>query len=442
MGRKKKNKKKNKKKQGEKMAAGFITSTYNKIVKKVPRPDEYVRYDKINIVLHKQSDIEEVVAKSLESDAATSNEFQFHYWALQLIANAPNSEKSFVITLPLVYFNFKQKVSGAHIDFHLDDVREVSEKVEPVAHEKAKEVLKLISPLYQYFKNQGYEVSVKIGEVGSVHRHPGAFGFSATDLKNDPEHPGVIFRNRKAKDLYQVDSVLYLPRGNSTTYYSKYYSRHKNVSKKDSAKGAYLFTTECRFVNVEPIDDNDETKGITGSYDRIPTVLAWKKSTADVSYDEQAVALLESFLGIHQETAINTDIELKTDKIILSKNTDTYNTLIKMVEPLFAYETVKVIVPEFITEAYRYGRSFYNTSSYNKTAVSNKVTHNASKKSSEFDEFDDWYDYYTRWNDDDDEEENIDVVVDDDQIGEEIVVEKRYSEGANASLFKKTEEKK
>ena len=402
MGRKRNRRKnKNKKRKGANMAAGFITSVYNKVVKKVPKPDTYVRYDKINVILHKQSDIEEIVAKAFESEAARDNEFQFHYWALQLIADERDSEKSFVITLPLVYFNFKQKVSGAHIDFHLDDVREVSEKVEPLAQEKAKEVLNLITPLYQYFKDQGYNVSVKIGEIGSVHRHPGAFGFSATDLKNDPENPGVIFRNRKAKDLYQVDSVLYIPKAYSSRY--TYWSDNDDVS--DQAKGAHLHVTECRFVNVDPVDENDETKGITGSYDKIPTILAWKESESESIGETRAITILENFLGINNSRPEESDIKLKTDMISLDEDSEAHQKIIDMVKPLFTYETVKIIVPDFIEEQVR---SYYYGSYWDKNKKTEAKQELAEKKK------DDSRGFYRGW-DNSEWDDYSDVVVEDEK---------------------------
>ena len=192
----------------------------------------------MSTVLFRQSVLDEIGSICLP--AAGSSEFQVHYRSLQLIIDSKSGQR-LVVTLPTVFFNMPQKVSTASVNFNLNNVAEISEKVAPISEAIAEKYLKAF-PM-ELFENLGFTVEAREAEIGSMHRHPSNFGFSGIDLDNKAKNPGVIFRTREAEDRIQVDSVMYIP--------------NKRVT---------LNTTETRVINVKSVDD-----GIEGSYIRVPT---------------------------------------------------------------------------------------------------------------------------------------------------------------------------
>ena len=132
---------------------------------------------------------------------AARNEFQTHYWFLNFRHTA--SDNSILdIAIPTVYFNYKQSVSGAHIDFEMKDVAELSAKLLPVHNMKVNELLagNIQAKLESYFNVSFQAMSV---DVGSIHRHPGSSSrqaFSGTDLAKSPTDHGVVYPFGTASD--------------------------------------------------------------------------------------------------------------------------------------------------------------------------------------------------------------------------------------------------
>ena len=147
---------------------------------------------------------------------AERNEFQTHYWFLNFRHIA--SDNSILdIAIPTVYFNYKQSVSGAHIDFEMKDVAELSAKLLPVHNMKVNELLagNIKTELENYFNVSFQAMSV---DVGSIHRHPGSSrhqSFSGTDLAKSPTDHGVVYPLGSASDnkpnfagIMAIDSVV------------------------------------------------------------------------------------------------------------------------------------------------------------------------------------------------------------------------------------------
>ena len=151
------------------------------------------------IILLKQDTIQELYTKS--GKTAIGNEFQTHYWFLNYRLQAQDGS-ILDIAVPTVYFNYAQEVSGAAIDFDLKDVKELSEKLEPVHNMKVNELqsLGLAEKLSKLFNA---ELKCMSADYGSIHRHPGSSksqSFSATDLTNTAREPGVVYPLATAKD--------------------------------------------------------------------------------------------------------------------------------------------------------------------------------------------------------------------------------------------------
>lgn len=151
------------------------------------------------IILISDQAMQDIYTKS--GALAERNEFQTHYWFLNFRHIA--SDNSILdIAIPTVYFNYKQSVSGAHIDFEMKDVAELSAKLLPVHNMKVNELLagNIKTELENYFNVSFQAISV---DVGSIHRHPGSSryqAFSGTDLAKSPSDHGVVYPLGSASD--------------------------------------------------------------------------------------------------------------------------------------------------------------------------------------------------------------------------------------------------
>lgn len=151
------------------------------------------------IILISDQAMQDIYTKS--GTLAERNEFQTHYWFLNFRHIA--SDNSILdIAIPTVYFNYKQSVSGAHIDFEMKDVAELSAKLLPVHNMKVNELLagNIKTELENYFNVSFQAMSV---DVGSIHRHPGSSrhqSFSGTDLAKSPTDHGVVYPLGSASD--------------------------------------------------------------------------------------------------------------------------------------------------------------------------------------------------------------------------------------------------
>ncbi len=275
----------------------------------------------LSTVLFKQSTLDKIGEICLP--AAGASEFQVHYRCLQLVISRPETNERLAITLPTVFFNMPQKVSSASVDFNLNEVAEISEKVAPISEALAQKYYKAFPT--ELFQSLGFEIDARETEIGSMHRHPGAFGFSATDLDNKAENPGVIFRTLGAEDRIQVDSVMYIP--------------NKTVT---------IYTTETRIVDVKPVED-----GIEGTYYRTPTFSYILEDTADVSK-------FGPFFGRKTETS--KEYSFKFDKDSIEEEYPEMESLLSsFLNELDAageeYEPTLILDPAMIEEEYSYYRN-------------------------------------------------------------------------------------
>ena len=151
------------------------------------------------IILISDQAMQDIYTKS--GTLAERNEFQTHYWFLNFRHTAADNS-ILDIAIPTVYFNYKQSVSGAHIDFEMKDVADLSAKLLPVHNMKVNELLagNIQSKLESYFGVSFQTISV---DVGSIHRHPGSSkhqSFSGTDLAKSPTDHGVVYPFGTASD--------------------------------------------------------------------------------------------------------------------------------------------------------------------------------------------------------------------------------------------------
>lgn len=231
----------------------------------VPTPTDTRDITKLSVVLLKQSTLNAISA--ICQPVAGASEFQVHYRAL--VTRIKNDTNELIVSIPTVFYNFKQKVAHASVDYHLDDIDKVAEEVKPISDAVINKIFSEVPLLGQLKDLYGDDAVVTYSEVnsGSIHRHPGRFGFSGTDYTKTPSNPGVIYREAEATDKVHTDSVIYL--GTRTE----------------------IYTTETRILNIAPKDN-----GVEGTYCQIPTTTFLLNDVA-ASVETVNANTLADFLG-------------------------------------------------------------------------------------------------------------------------------------------------
>ncbi len=330
--KKNKQNKKSLKKKGQDMTFGFGKKEEGKKnwwqKNLLTKPKELQDPNTLSVVLFSQKTLNEIAEICLPN--AKQSEFQIHYRGVQIIVQGATKRISF--TIPTVFFNMPQKVSSASVDFNLDQVAAISEDVAPISEEMSKEILKNF-PL-EFFRERGFGITKLEYEMGSIHRHPGNFGFSSTDLDNQVEEPGVIFRNLEVQDKIQIDSVMYIP--------------HQSVS---------LVTTETRVVDVYPAEDG----GIEGTYKRAGTI------SYIIDDDEEPMVDFHEFFGAPEKDSNELRFTVDSDRV--DGEYPEIETIFGSFLENFDYEPVLIIDPELIEQAF--GRSYYTKKypKYNKAGT-------------------------------------------------------------------------
>lgn len=220
----------------------------------------------LSVVLFKQSTLENIASTCLPF--ANASEFQVHYRSI--IVRLKNATNELIVTVPTAFFNFKQTVAHASVNFATADEGTAAENAKTGSNRVIPVLLQefpALQALKAYADHNGFEYSIVESNNGSIHRHPGDFSFSSIDRDKSPNEPGVIYRHLNANNAVKVDSVIYLPpRG-----------------------AAKIVTTETRIVNV-----SESTNGIVGTYTEVPTITCILK---DTSVETQIADTFDSLLG-------------------------------------------------------------------------------------------------------------------------------------------------
>ena len=122
--------------------------------------------NQLTIVYYDHNDLNKF--KILSGKLAVSNEYQCHYFALVRTEDSGNCIIRQVF--PLIYYNYKQQVSGATVDFEMQDVEDMANQLIMLAKPKAtllKERLKNLKPIYPEAK-----ISYEVTMYNNIHRHP------------------------------------------------------------------------------------------------------------------------------------------------------------------------------------------------------------------------------------------------------------------------------
>lgn len=138
--------------------------TEKKIDYKIKDDTQYT--NQLTIVYYDHNDLNKF--KILSGKLAVSNEYQCHYFAL--VRTEDNGNCIIRQVFPLIYYNYKQQVSGATVDFEMQDVEDMANQLIMLAKPKAtllKERLKNLKPIYPEAK-----ISYEVTMYNNIHRHP------------------------------------------------------------------------------------------------------------------------------------------------------------------------------------------------------------------------------------------------------------------------------
>jgi len=187
---------------------------------------DLINMDMMNIVILDLIQLDSLLQDILKK--VCHNEFQIMFSAL--ICRIHN----LVISFPLAFTTFKQKVGPASVDWVDTDMTPVMENISvsnPIVKNK---YLNLKKILISVFSNiEGIDINDLKFELilsNSIHRHPSNFGFSSRDLSKNIDDCGVVYRKKDTfgEEILQMDGILYF--NNQTPELNTLETRLFNIS--------------------------------------------------------------------------------------------------------------------------------------------------------------------------------------------------------------------
>lgn len=170
-----------------------------------------------------------------------------HYWML-VFRHQFEDEGFFDIAVPTCYFNYEQFVTGAHVDFEMKDVSDLSAKLTPLHNMISNQILAtdFKARLETIFGLSFEPLSV---DVGTIHRHPGSSysqRFSGTDLDANETHHGIVFPLRSGIDKPSFSGILAIDSTECNVAHYEYRIVNGSYDAKDLSyvKGRCLSITE------------------------------------------------------------------------------------------------------------------------------------------------------------------------------------------------------
>jgi len=170
-----------------------------------------------------------------------------HYWML-VFRHQFEDEGFFDIAVPTCYFNYEQFVTGAHVDFEMKDVSDLSAKLTPLHNMISNQILAtdFQARLEAIFGLSFEPLSV---DVGTLHRHPGSSysqRFSGTDLDANETHHGIVFPLRSGVDKPSFSGILAIDSTECNVAHYEYRIVNGSYDAKDLSyvKGRCLAITE------------------------------------------------------------------------------------------------------------------------------------------------------------------------------------------------------
>lgn len=170
--------------------------TTNKII-------DGVNLNNFGILLHDMKAIEDFQDKSGMAGAYRV-EYQHHY--VSAVGRINAGGQILDIAIPLVMYNYDQQVSGAAIEFHLNNVTAKNKEALPLAVKKFEELQQC--SMFEKLTKIGF-VDWEISGFHSNHQHPsGVNGFSGVDLRTNIHNPGVCFPLSKGENACNFAGIM------------------------------------------------------------------------------------------------------------------------------------------------------------------------------------------------------------------------------------------
>lgn len=278
--------------------------------------------DLFGVLVLQQEMFDQIFTES--GQLAQGNEFQFHYTAL--IGTHQNQGQEIRVSIPLVCYNYKQTVSGAHIGFNLEEVETMSDETLSIAQMKAAEFMKTdtCTQLTDLFDITDWEIA----PVQAMHRHPGGShqGFSGTDYQTDPNNSGIVFPLCESPEKsINFSSIMYVNADVCTLAHTEVRSAIGTVETEDGilySKGKSL-TVVSGYNHVQT--DIEKMFGIEGKS---------FSSFVYSDYDKQPAELSSKLLEIADKSTFMPEIFIDSDN--LSTRTAGYYTP-KSIKPIQAH---------------------------------------------------------------------------------------------------------
>lgn len=245
------------------------------------------------IIIVNQQAMQDIFTKS--GPNAKTNEFQVHYWSLNLRYKAPD-DSILDICIPTCYFNYKQEVSGARIDFELKDVIEISNKVLPIHNMKVNQLKPFIDQLSAMFKVP-FELSSQ--PYNSIHRHPGSShsqSFSGTDLDKKANDHGVVYPfDTVSNDTPNFAGIMAIDSGTCNVAHYEYRTANGKL-------GQDLTYTQgrCTAIIIDPQNQTSEIESLFG-YPQKPNYKLKEKNS------EIPLSLVQAITNLLQDYSPSTD---------------------------------------------------------------------------------------------------------------------------------------
>jgi len=131
-------------------------------------------------------------------------EYQFHY--INAVGRINADGQRLDVAIPLVMFNYHQEVGGASVEFNMGEVGKANNDAMPLAIEKFQEFEK--TDMFKALCDMGI-TTWELHGLNSNHMHPeGINGFSGTDLREQIEHPGVVYPLSTGKDAPSFSGMM------------------------------------------------------------------------------------------------------------------------------------------------------------------------------------------------------------------------------------------
>lgn len=298
------------------------------------------------ILLLNSNTLQDIYIKS--GPLANNCEFQVHFWAL--VARYKFPDNSYLdIGIPTCFYNYKQIVAGATIDFEMDDVSAMSAKTQPIHNMKVNELLN--SSFIQYLNQLIPEITPTYiaTELNSIHRHPGGStyqSFSSTDLKTNPKDLGVVFPYDECKDDYPTFAgIMCIDKGINTLARMEYRTVNGKL-------GTDILYTKHRCAAL--VSNPTHKLSMVEALFRIPspkTYYSFSDNAGEFIYDALVAAYRETSYNPSTDLVIASNLETKAYKPPVlhynKKNTTVYSKQLldmmsfKQVAEIYADKKIK-----------------------------------------------------------------------------------------------------